>query len=220
MKAVIISDDDEVIDKLNRVLSEHGIDTIIYRWLLKALDNVEEICPDIVVISTSDYPRHWKTFAQFTKSGIGGKQPQIILFTPAVFPVTEVEKASALGITGTFASLDQNGLEYFMRLLNAKKTFSDPAVGAVHAVDSVNRPGKTHYDMIFTHPHTDAFVTGKVLSRRENEIVFMPDIPPLAAHLNPGDRIGELSFKNGTDFTYGSAEIVKAENTIVLNLVL
>jgi len=53
MKAIIICDDEELIGKVDSVLASLSYDTIIYRWLLKALDNIEEIRPDIVVVSAS-----------------------------------------------------------------------------------------------------------------------------------------------------------------------
>ena len=43
MKTLIICDDESVISKIDTFLQKNGIDTIIYRWLLKALDNLEEI---------------------------------------------------------------------------------------------------------------------------------------------------------------------------------
>ena len=76
MKAIIISDDSKTIEVLDKVLVEHNFDTIIYRWLLKALDNIEEIRPDLVIVSVSEYPRHWKTLTQFVASGIGGERTQ------------------------------------------------------------------------------------------------------------------------------------------------
>ena len=106
MKAIIICDDEELIGKVDSALASLSYDTIIYRWLLKALDNIEEIRPDIVIVSASDYPRHWKTLTQFIKSGIAGKIPDVILYVPKSFSETENMKAQKLGIKGIFDSCD------------------------------------------------------------------------------------------------------------------
>jgi hypothetical protein len=214
MKAVIISDDDAVIDKISTVLTAYNFDTIIYRWLLKALDNVEEIRPDVVVISTSDYPRHWKTFAQFVKSGIGGTVPQIILYTPVFFPASEAEKASALGIKGTFSSVDEAGLERFTSILNA----DTPSPAAAEQKLSAVNTKKKQYQMIFTHPKNESFITGTVLSYTDDVIEFAPDVQQLTEGLVPGDHVGEVSLKTGNDYSYRSADVVSAEKTIFLKL--
>lgn len=218
MKAVIISDDDDVIGKVNNVLTARSFDTIIYRWLLKALDNVEEIRPDVVVISTCDYPRHWKTFAQFVKSGIGGTEPQIILYTPVFFPASEAEKASALGIKGTFSSVDEAGIERFTSILNADRTtLAVPRAGKREEPSAAPVQRKL-YGMIFTHPKTEAFVTGTVLSYDGERIEFAPDILQLTEGLAPGDHVSEVSLKIGNSCSYSDADIVSTGKTILLKL--
>ena len=121
MKALIISEDQTVCDSLNKVLVEAGYDTIIYKWLLKALDNVEEIRPDCVVVSSSEYPRHWKTLVQFIKSGIGGENVQIYLYEPNPMSSEDIEKARILGINGYFNSLDDEILSKIFKKINDQK---------------------------------------------------------------------------------------------------
>ena len=64
MKALLVADDEKAINNISEVLKAAGYDTIVYTWLLKALDNIEEIAPHLIIVSTGDYPRHWKTLAQ------------------------------------------------------------------------------------------------------------------------------------------------------------
>jgi len=219
MKAIVISDDNDVIEKVDIILTEHSYEPIVYRWLLKALDNVEEISPDVVIISTCDYPRHWKTFSQFVKSGISGKEPQIILYTPQTFPQTELEKAETLGIKGTFSSIDEAGLEHFSSILNstAKKL---PASGQnENKHQSFFGISQTKsYALIFTHPETDAFITGTVLTCTGDVIEFSPDIPLLSKGLSEGEHIGEVSFKNDNTYLYCGADIIRTGNTLLLKL--
>ncbi|MCK9169188.1 MAG: hypothetical protein M0P01_02095 [Treponema sp.] len=216
MKAIIISDDDDVIKKVNNTLIAHNFDTIIYRWLLKALDNVEEIRPDVVVISTSDYPRHWKTFSQFVKCGISGNIPQIILYTPDFFPVTEVEKAAALRIKGTFSSLDKSGLEKFVSILKSKTSNLIPETEENTII--IEQSENKIYNLIFTHPKTEAFITGIVLTYKNDQIEFKPDIMPLVQGLTAGDHIQEVSFRNNNKYSYCTADIVSTGEIIVLRL--
>ncbi len=118
MKAIIISDDSNVISKLNDSLIEFGFDTIIYRWLLKALDNIEEIRPDLVIVSASEYPRHWKTLSQYITSGIGGDNTKVFLFNQNPMNEEDSGKAKALGIKGFINSLEEDGLAELKNLLS------------------------------------------------------------------------------------------------------
>ena len=106
MKALIISEDEKVYTSLNQTLVEAGYDTIIYKWLLKALDNIEEIRPDCIVVSSSEYPRHWKTLVQFVKSGIGGEDVKIYLYEPNPISDEDRKKAEILGISDYFETLE------------------------------------------------------------------------------------------------------------------
>lgn len=125
MKALIISEDEKVYSSLNESLRKAGYDTIIYKWLLKALDNIEEIQPDCIVVSSSEYPRHWKTLVQFVKSGIGGDNVDIYLYEPNPISQEDQEKAKILGITGYFESLE---------------SFNIPPVAAVETPEACEPP--------------------------------------------------------------------------------
>lgn len=117
MKILIISDNVENVSVMDKALQANGYDTIIYHWLLKALDNIEEISPDFTIVSVYDYPRHWKTLAQFEKSGICRNNGNVILFVPENFSEEENNKAKALGIKGTFSSVSEDGINGLLKLL-------------------------------------------------------------------------------------------------------
>ena len=118
MKAMIIADDEIVIERVKSVVKAAGYDTIVYRWLLKALDNIEEISPHLIVISAKEYPRHWKTLAQFATMDFGGYQPQIILYTGGLLAEEDLKKARILHIRGNFASVDVEGLDELRSILS------------------------------------------------------------------------------------------------------
>jgi len=118
MKALIISDDTRVINSLKLFLEDKGFDTIVYRWLLKAMDNVEEIRPDCIVVSSSEYPRHWKTLVQFAKSGIGGDRIGIFLYEPTPMSDEDLEKVNLLGVNGMFTDFSAEQLAALDCMLN------------------------------------------------------------------------------------------------------
>lgn len=207
MKVLLIAEDDQTINALVPVIKKSGAEIITYRWLLKALDNVEEIAPDIVVISTAEYPRHWKTFVQFTKSGFGGKVPKTILYNSKPMGKDEKEKARSLGVFGMFGSLDSNGLEELENYLAGKK---DEAFGFVS-----NGP---KFELVFTNPKNECLVTGLVKSVSENRIEFSSDIPDLVKNLCAGDTIARATFGENKAYKYVSAKVLSNGARLELKL--
>lgn len=117
MKALLIADNPRAIDNISQILETAGYDVIIYKWLLKALDNIEEISPHLIVVSAKDYPRHWKTLAQYSQTLFASYKPQVILFAEGGLEEEERSKAQALKVRGIFESVDVCGLEKLREIL-------------------------------------------------------------------------------------------------------
>lgn len=165
MKALIISDKQEIIDLLRAKLVDDGYDIIVYHWLLKALDNVEEIQPDYIVLSADEYPRHWKTLASFVQSGIGGKDVRFCLYNAD--NLSDDDKAKA----------DKLNVEFW----NEKEEVTSKAVPVETPVvneitEPANEPAKVvplvnenpEQALILTHPITKNFVLGTAKKIDEN----------------------------------------------------
>lgn len=147
MKALVISDKQEIVDSLQSYLKENNFDIIIYRWLLKALDNIEEIHPDIIFVSASEYPRHWKTLASFVKSGIGGNNIKLFLYDPVPLSEEEVKKAHELGVQA---------------LINNLSDLELSKIGS-------NKINTVDYELILTHPLTGKFVFASAIYNSDKD---------------------------------------------------
>ena len=108
MKALVISDRPEIIDYVCPRLKEKGFDLIHYRWIIKALDNIEEIQPDVIVLSAGEYPRHWKTLAGFVQSGIGGNNVKVFLCETTPLSQEDAKKAEDLGVLSFTDDFEKN----------------------------------------------------------------------------------------------------------------
>lgn len=158
MKALIISDKQEIIDFSSKFLRENGYDIIVYRWLLKAIDNIEEIQPDLIILSAAEYPRHWKTLASFVKSGIGGNNVQIYLYDPDSLSDEEKQKAVELGIKDYITSLNTKSFEKIILSKNKNKTsFSQDTQNLLCRI-------------IFTNPVTRKFLFGTAVFDDQTKI--------------------------------------------------
>lgn len=155
MKALIISDDENLVKSTSAFLESKNYDIIVYKWLLKALDNIEEIRPDLILVSSSEYPRHWKTLVQFVKSGIGGEDVHIYLYEPTPLSKEDEDKAKILGIDGYFTNTDE--LE---NMFNPTEEEVPSVENIVSEVQPEESPEFGH--IMITHPVDMHFMTGKV----------------------------------------------------------
>lgn len=118
MKALLIADDEKAITNISEVLKSAGYDVIVYKWLLKAMDNLEEIKPHLIVISTKDYPRHWKTLAQYASGISSDYKSEIILYAGEPLSEDELKKAETLHVRGIFYSCEVDGLDRLRQILS------------------------------------------------------------------------------------------------------
>ena len=162
MKALLVADNEKAITNISSVLKSAGYDTIVYKWLLKALDNIEEIAPHLIVVSTSDYPRHWKTLAQYAMSGFGDYRPQMILYTDENFNEEEQKKAEALHVRGTFDSVGVEGLDQLRKILSK----TDDIFSGYLTEDEEK---EISIDELLPHKESEDNMTEKEIDSKEDE---------------------------------------------------
>jgi CheY-like chemotaxis protein len=211
MKALIIADDETIISRISKVLGQCGYDCIVYRWLLKALDNVEEISPHLVVISARDYPRHWKTFVQYISGLESTKATKVILYIDNEFSQDEKKKAQALGIYGIFPSecTDSDFISIIERVQNNT------------CKQSVTKKADEECLFICTNNITGTYITGSVLSFTNNILQFKADSHKEIEGLKCGDTVSPCTIKCTNHISSAQAiirEIPLEENTNILSL--
>lgn len=224
MKALIISEDKEFIDRFDEYFSQKGFDTIIYKWLLKALDNIEEIRPNCVILSSSEYPRHWKTLVQFVKSGIGGDEIAFFLYEPNPLSSKDESKAKALGITGFITSFDKSefdklndNIDSFFDLKSIplekleKKIEEEQETISVSNIVSDNAGNVSGTgSFLFTHPVTGKFISGNYFDRSSNKIT---------AKINQLDKIQIQKDDVISNFTYSIQEECNSTSAVVSDFI-
>ena len=104
MKAVIIAESENIIKEFSQYYKLNGYDIIVYHWLMKAMDNIEEIDPDLIFINAEEYPRHWKILCQYI-TGIN-KLPKIVLYSSKVFNEEDKEKCKILNIDSVIGRVE------------------------------------------------------------------------------------------------------------------
>lgn len=201
MKALIVSDDSKIINTLDDYFSKNGFNTIIYKWLLKALDNIEEIRPDVVIISSSEYPRHWKILVQFLKSGLGGNKIGIYLYENDELSEENKKKAESLGVNGYITSLETSELEKTLENINA--FFDNNTVPSfeesVPTVNDIEQPISGTGHVLFTNPVTKKYVKGTYFDKSEKQITVKLDYIDDIKEISVKSNIPEFSWFNAKE---------------------
>ncbi|MCL2193392.1 MAG: PilZ domain-containing protein [Treponema sp.] len=100
MKLLLVLGSDDNFDIVSSSIPPLGFEIIRYRYVLKAMDNIDEINPAAIVISARDFPRHWKILVQFVRSERSREACPIILLKGSTFSTEETSKAFFLGVSG------------------------------------------------------------------------------------------------------------------------
>jgi hypothetical protein len=194
MKALIVAERDEIASIAQRMLRAVGFDSMRYRNPLKAMDNLEEIEPDLVAMSALDYPRHWKTLLQCLRSFFERERCVFVLLTPYGFPMEEAAKASHLGANGIVCEdleLPENAMR-FSALLKRYKPVEEKREG-VRLV-----PQESDGIALFLiHPSRYALIPGKVTTISAKGLSFHADDPLLVADLALGTEARGARLKVG-----------------------
>lgn len=166
MKALIITEDTILSSKINAVAEKYGVDTIIYKWFMKALDNIEEIKPDVIILNSNEYPRLWKTLVQFVKSGIGGNDVKIYLYEETPLSDEDQKKYIELGITGCFNQITDEKLSFFA-----------PAAKSATIIPQVESDLPSIGSFLLCETDKGRMLSGKVNKLEDKTLVCTLDFP-------------------------------------------
>lgn len=113
MKILLITEDEILISSC-RKLENKETSLIVYRWFMKAMDNLEEIQPDYIIVNCEEYPRHWKIASVFANCGLFCRKIPVLLYSSNEFNDEEYSKTKALGISAIvsdFTDFDFNSVQ-------------------------------------------------------------------------------------------------------------
>ena len=190
MKALIVLEDKEKLSLLKKKLTDAGFDTICYQWLMKALDNLEEISPHLVIISAEDYPRHWKVFVQHVKANFSDNQTEIYLLASSKDSV-ESDKVKILGIKDVIYDFESDlqklisswipdPEEIVAQVASTETAHTAAQVATPEPADTAaqvpsQKPVVSSCNFIITNPVTNRAIPGRVRKYKYPTIIFIPN---------------------------------------------
>lgn len=194
MKLLLVLGTEEIHHLISFYVKPIGFEIIHYSSVLKAMDNIDEIDPQAIIISARDFPRHWKTLVQFIRSERSREACPIILLKGKIFPQEESHKASFLGVSGVINEALENSAEidklqeilsrYLPVMEKRKNRRFHIMPGAILA-------------FVFISPVDNVLVTGEIKSISKGGLSFLPDDPSLLKQISLNMEMGECSLRAG-----------------------
>ncbi len=185
MKTVLVIEDQETQQRISHHLAPLGFDFIHYLNPVKALDNIDEISPDLVIFSAEDFPRHWKPFIRLLRGKRSKEEAVFILLSGDNFSSEEASKASVLEVNGIInTGLTEEDIQ------NLQDIFARYNVLAETRADR-RYPGSwvEGIDFAFTHPSTYSLITGKITDISLGGLNFLPDMPQSTSDIMEGQEL-------------------------------
>lgn len=206
MKALLVVANDDVARLAGAYLRPLGMDIIRYRDPLKALDNLEEIYPDVVVMSARDFPRHWKSIVVNIRAVRPKTACTIVLLKGDFFSFEEAAKASHLEVNGVVKE-DLEDIQERIRFQQLMKRYLE--IDESRVTDRQAPGPGDRFAFAFCHPATLAPIAGKVETISSMGLSFVPDWQALAADLEAGTAIPDAALRVGEAIMVTGARLVR-----------
>jgi hypothetical protein len=213
MKILLVSERDELRTHIKHNFIPRGAEIIQYYNPIKAMDNLEELDPEVVLFSARDFPRHWKPFLVFLRDTFTREQCVFVLLTGKDFDHQEADKAQALAVNGIVEEQlrDRRSMEQLKELVNRYRDIGD-ARGEKRLVPSEVDDVR----FVFTHPTTMEMVFGHVEDVSATGIALVPFDRHKVMNLAVGSDLSACSLRVGGNTVSISARIVRNERALSL----
>jgi len=194
MKLLLVLGSDDTYNLISLNVKPLGFELICYKHVLKAMDNIDEIDPQALVISARDFPRHWKTMVQFVRSERSKEDCPIIILKGDNFPLEEASKAYYLGVSGIVLEALDN---------SAEKDRLQGILGRYMPLDERRRTRRLYtesfgyFGFVFTRPADYVLVTGKIKDISSGGLSFLPDNSSLMKDIGLNMELEECSLRAG-----------------------
>lgn len=194
MKLLLVSESPTLKPFLERTFSFQQADVIHYDNPIKAMDNLGEIQPAVVLFSATDFPRHWKPFVIFLRNTFTRHEAIFILLINDNFEPDEAEKAEYLEVN---AVLDEDlTTSQAVQRIRGIITRYHQSVDIRRAARYIPSPGD-NVRLVFTNPNTFQITAGTVTDISTGGLRFRPDSPDTFETIDDHTMIPMASLRLG-----------------------
>ena len=216
MKLLLVLGADETYNNISLYVKPLGFELIRYSHIHKAMDNIDEIDPNAIVISARDFPRTWKTMVQFVRSERAKDACPIIILKGDNFPVEESSKASYLGVSGIVNETMDNSTE-ISRLQGI--------LGRYLPVDEKRKDRRfqaenwQRFSFVFARPGDQILVRGGVNTISTGGLSFLPENPAMMRDINLNTKLENCSLRTGDSILSPVCRVARTGKIISLEFI-
>lgn len=215
MILMLVKDEAPWAADLGRELAPYGVSVVHYLHPLKALDNLQETHPSIVLYDLQDFPRHWKILVKYLREEFSKEEVIFLLVSNGPPALEEANKALFLGVNGILQypgdapALARNIREVFLRY----GTFDVET-----ATRSGRGPAEAPMAFLFRHPRRKHLVTGMLLKYDGERATFKADFAHEIADLDDGESLLGGSLRMADSLKTVDATILKNNGQLQLSI--
>lgn len=216
MKFMLVSESTTLKPFLQKHFAAQQAEVIHYDNPIKAMDNLDEVDPSVVLFSATDFPRHWKPFLIFFRNTYGRHEAVFILLIGENFGPDEAAKAEHLVVNAVVDEdlSDQRAVERIRGIITHYRHDSD--------VRRAVRYLPSHADGVrfaFTNPYTFEIVGGTVVDISTRGLRIDPSDPRVLEMLDPDTIVTAASLRLGGDILGVKLKLVRATETVAFEYI-
>ncbi|MDR1317805.1 MAG: PilZ domain-containing protein [Spirochaetales bacterium] len=168
MKILLVADREDLKRFLEQEFSLRGAEIVHYWHPIKAMDNVGEMAPDVIIFSAQDFPRHWKPFLLYFRAySPPAEKVPFILLCGENFNDDELKKAEHLKVSAVIPEKLDTPSD-----LQKLRSYITPERNSSY------HPAKDETaDILFTHPENLVLVQGRIEEISSAALTFSPSAP-------------------------------------------
>ena len=216
MKLMLILGTGAVYTRLDEILQPLPLEAIVYRHIQKAMDNIEEIDPDVIILDAGAFPRQWKSFVQFIRETERGRHCPVILIKGGNFSREDRNKAAYLGVDSvvneTFT--EKGDISSVQSIINAALPEGERKIR-----DAAGHTIKGKYGLLITNPVNGALIAGEVKTISLEGLVFYPDRPYLVEMLPLRTEIPASSLRAGRNILSPVLRLIKRDTELYFEFI-
>ncbi len=211
MKMMLVSDSPDLKPHLERMFSFQQVEVIHYDNPIKAMDNLDEISPDIVLFSAADYPRHWKPFVIFLRNTFGRHEAIFMLLINERFDPEEASKAEYLQVNAVLDEdlASQRTAERIRGIVTRYHQNADIRRAARYIPSATDRIA-----LAFTNPNTFQIMPGSVADISTGGLRFSPEDASTLESLDDHTPISMASLRLGDTILSISLRVIRITEAI------
>ncbi|MFP3043178.1 PilZ domain-containing protein [Treponema primitia] len=216
MKLLVILGSDEILNLISQNIKPLGFDLIRYQYVLKAMDNIEEIEPSTIIISAKDFPRHWKVLVQFVRYAHSKAECPIIILKGPNFTMEEASKAFYMGVSGIVSEdlTKPSEVDQLQRLLSRYLQLEEKRRNNRYHIDDPKEMG-----ICVVNPVNKGLIPGEVKTISSTGISFLPESTANLDTLEENMELAECSLRIGEDFITPICRVVRTSPDMSLEFI-